>query len=280
MQVSKRVADDEMMHHVVEMWLCMKVQTFLYEQGLMLPLEIDLTYVWTMLDVACGSGQWVRDMATWSPDMTIVGLDRQLEVVEQARSLSYLWRLSNTSFLVGDMHHMTEIEENSFDLVHARFLALAVAPQTWPLLLQECMRVCRVGGMVVWTEASFPTTNSTACQHWWGWMKQAITRLGNTPDVTQCMEQLLDDVDCVQVRRVETALDVSASSPLHERMYRHIPALLLHTKPFLLKYDVAEEQEIDVVCQQVVLDLYNDTFQATWTLITMLVEKGKDAGEQ
>src|SRR5579872_1806886 len=149
MQVSRRVADDEMMHSVLEMWLCMKVQTFLYEQGLMLPLEVDLTHVWTMLDVACGSGQWVRDMATWSPDMTIVGVDRQLEMIEQARYLSDIWRPGNTSFLVGNMYHMTEIEDESFDLVHARFLAPAVAPQAWPFLLQECMRVCRVGGRFV-----------------------------------------------------------------------------------------------------------------------------------
>ncbi|HLJ36497.1 MAG TPA: class I SAM-dependent methyltransferase, partial [Ktedonobacteraceae bacterium] len=270
MQVSRRVADDEMMHSVLEMWLCMKVQTFLYEQGLMLPLEVDLTHVWTMLDVACGSGQWVRDMATWSPDMTIVGVDRQLEMIEQARYLSDIWRPGNTSFLVGNMYHMTEIEDESFDLVHARFLAPAVAPQAWPFLLHECMRVCRVGGRFVWTEASFPTTNSAACQQWWSWMKQAMTRLGNTPDVTPFMARLFSDVNSENSERmhqIEKVLDMSANAPLHERMYRHIPALLLHTKPFLLKYDVADEQAIDALCQQMVLDLYSDTFEATWTLI-------------
>lgn len=64
------------------------------------------------------------------------------------------------------------------------------------------------------------------------------------------------------MKRIETALDVSANSPLHERMYRHIPALLLHTKSLLLTSGVANEQEIDAVCQQMALDLYCDTFQA------------------
>ena len=208
--------------------------------------------------------------------MTIVGIDRQRKVVEQARYLQICGGFSNTSFLVGDMHHMAEIEDESFDLVHARFLAPAVVPQHGLCFLQECIRVCRVGGIFVWTEANFPTTNSAACQHWWGWMEQAIMWLGNTPDVTlvygatagqwEQWEQWEDE-------RIETALDVSASSPLHERMYRYIPALLLHMKPLLLISGVADEQEIDAVCQQMVLDLYNDTFQATWTLITMLVEK-------
>lgn len=228
MQVSRCVAYDEAMHRVLEMWLLMRVQTFLYDQGLLLPLEVDLTNVWTMLDVACGSGQWVRDMATWSPDMTIVGIDRQAEVIEQARYLSDLWRLSNASFLIGEMQRMTAIEDESFDLVHARFLGPAVAPLAWPLILRECLRVCRVGGTFVWTEASFPTTNSAACMQWWKWMEQTIMQLGNTADVTQCMGQLLGDVNNVsnvKMKRIETALDVSASSPLHERMYRHIPCL-------------------------------------------------------
>ena len=189
-----------------------------------MPVEVDLSKVWRMLDVACGSGQWVRDMATWSPDMTVVGLDRQEQVVEQARYHSRIWRLDNTGFLVGDMHHMDAIEDDSFDLVHARFLSLVVAPQQWSALLQECLRVCQVGGTLVWTEAGFPRSNSAAFRRWCEWMKHAITRLGYTPDVTLHMERLLGDVDGVDgahVRRVETVLDLSVDKPLHTQLYRH-----------------------------------------------------------
>ncbi len=280
----KRVVQDETMQRVLEMWLLMKVQMFLYEQVLMMPSEVDLMKVWTMLDVACGSGQWVRDMATWSPEMTVVGIDWRAEVIEQARYLSDVWRLRNTAFLVGDMFHMTEIEDNSFDLVHARFLGPVVMPRTWTVLLQECLRVCRVGGIVVWTEASFPRTNSAACQQWWRWMEEAIVGMGTTPDVTFSMERLVrdvidwrngDDENRKRVRRVEKTLDVSAGAPLHERMYRHIPASVRHTKPMLLDGGVAGEQEIEEVCQKMVIDLYSDTFEEMWTLITLVVEKSE-----
>lgn len=208
--------------------------------------------------------------------MTVVGLDRQEEVVEQARHLSNLWRLDNTAFLVGDMHHMEAIEDNSFDLIHARFPGPAVAPQHWPSLLQECLRVCRVGGMLAWTEAAFPTTSSAACLHWWQWMQQAIFRLGYTPDVTPYMERLLRDVgyiDSVQVRHVETVLDISVDTPFHTHVYRHISSLLDATKPLLLRTEVADKQELDAVCQQIIIDVYSDPFQATWTLTTLLVQK-------
>src|SRR5579872_4317332 len=137
MHTTKQVRYDEALHTALEMWLLMKLQAYLYREHLLLPEEVDLTPVWRVLDVACGSGQWVRDMATWLPGTTIIGLDRQEEVVEQARHLSDIWRLDTTSFLVGDMHHMEAIADNSFDLVHARFLAPAVSPQHWPALLQE-----------------------------------------------------------------------------------------------------------------------------------------------
>jgi ubiquinone/menaquinone biosynthesis C-methylase UbiE len=276
MQTSNRTGYDEAMHSALELWLLMKLQEYVFKERLLVPVEVDLSKVWRMLDVACGSGQWVRDMATWSPEMTIVGIDRQEEVVEQARRLSHSWRLDNTGFLVGDMHHMDAIEDDSFDLVHARFLGPVVAPQKWPVFLQECLRVCRSGGTLVWTEAAFPSTNSAACLHWWEWMKQAITRLGYTPDVTPYMQRLLGDVDSLDsrhVRRVETVLDVSVDTPLHTQVYRHISSLLDAMKPLLLTTGVANEQELDAVCQQMTIDVYSDPFQATWTLTTLLVEK-------
>src|SRR5579872_4735338 len=97
MYSTKQVRYDEALHTALEMWLLMKLQAYLYREHLLLPEEVDLTPVWRVLDVACGSGQWVRDIATWSPEMTIVGLDRQEEVVEQARHLSAIWQLGNTS---------------------------------------------------------------------------------------------------------------------------------------------------------------------------------------
>jgi ubiquinone/menaquinone biosynthesis C-methylase UbiE len=157
MHTAKHGSYDEDLSCALELWLLMQLQAYLFKERLLLPVEVDLSKVWQILDVACGSGQWVRDVATWSPDMTVVGLDRQEQVMEQARYRSRIWRLDNTSFLVGDMHHMDAIEDDSFDLVHARFLSPVVAPRQWPALLQECLRVCHGGGTLVWTEAGFPS---------------------------------------------------------------------------------------------------------------------------
>ena len=156
MDTSKCRGYDKAMSSALELWLLMRLQEYLYQERLLVPVEVDLSKVWRMLVVACGSGQWVRDMATWSPDMTVVGLDRQEQVVEQARYHSRIWRLDNTGFLVGDMHHMDAIEDDSFDLVHARFLSLVVAPQQWSALLQECLRVCRSGERWSGRRRAFP----------------------------------------------------------------------------------------------------------------------------
>lgn len=275
MQTRQSNVDTWTMRMVLEMWLFMKVQTFLHAQGLSVPQEVDLGNVWSALDVGCGSGQWVRDMATWHPEMTLVGLDRDEEVIEQAKMLSETWQLCNTCFVIGNMHDMGEIDDNNFDLVHARLLGPLVAPRQWPALLHEWLRVCRPGGVLVWTEAAFPTTNSNVCGQWWEWMARAITARGGTADVTPYMERLCRDVKSGCVRKVETRLDASAGAPLHERLYRHMPTLLHVTRP-LLASGIASEAEVDDVCQRMVLDLYSNLFQATWTLTTLIVEKSEE----
>ena len=44
-------------------------------------------------------------------------------------------------------------------------------------------------------------------------------------------------------------------------------------KPLLLTTGVADEPELNAVSQQLIIDVYSDPFQATWTLTTMVVEK-------
>ena len=276
MYTSKYSGYTEAMNSALELWLLTRLQEYVCKERLLVPTEVDLSNVWRIVDVACGSGQWVRDMATWSPTMTVVGVDRQEEVMGRARRLAALGQLDNAEFVAEDMYHMETLKDRSFDLVHARFLAPVVAPHLWPALLQECLRVCHVGGTLVWTEAGFPRTNSAACLRWCDWMKQAIIRLGYTSDVTPYMHRLLGDVDGVdytRVRRVETVLDIGVDTPLHTQIYRHISSLLDEMKPLLLTMDVAEKHELDEVCRCINRDIYGNMFQGTWTLTTMLVEK-------
>ncbi|MEO8971870.1 MAG: class I SAM-dependent methyltransferase [Ktedonobacteraceae bacterium] len=268
--MSKVIEHYEEIHRTLEQQLFRALQEYLLEQGQLLPDGFDRSDVWQILDVACGTGQWVRDVANKYPDIEVVGLDINAEAINIAHILTNTWRIENAAFTVGDMQRMVEIQDNSFDVVHARFLAPVVQTRLWPAVMQELLRVCRPGGKLVWTEATFPATNSPACFQWCELMQQAIVQSGYTPIVTRYMEQLLSDVNCRNIQRSETCIDISAGTAFNTCIYRDAATLLSLIQPFLSRKNVASTEKIDRICREAIIDLYDESFRGQWVLVTMM----------
>ncbi|HLJ35011.1 MAG TPA: class I SAM-dependent methyltransferase [Ktedonobacteraceae bacterium] len=260
-------------HRTLEQQLFRALQDYLVEQGRLLPDGFDRSEVWQILDIACGTGQWVRDVANKFPDIEVVGLDINAEAIDIAHILTNTGRIENAAFMVGDMLRMMEIQDNSFDVVHARFLAPVVQTRLWPAVLQELLRVCRPGGKIIWTEATFPATNSPACFQWCELMQQALVQSGYTPIVTRYMERLLGDVSCCNIQRSETCIDISAETAFNKRIYRDAALLLSLIQPFLSHKNVASTEKIDRICREAIIDLYDDSFRGQWVLVTVTCEK-------
>lgn len=262
-------------HHTLEQQVFRALQDYVLEQGRLLPIDFDRSHVWHMLDVACSTGQWVRDVARTYPDIEVVGLDTNIEAIDFAQMLAHTGRIENAVFIPGNMFAMKEIQDNSFDVVHARFLALTMQTHLWPAVLQELLRVCRPGGKIIWSETTFPTTNSSACRQWCELMQSAITQSGYTPNVTPYMERLLSDIYCCHIRRSETCIDISAGTAFNERIYRDAAALLSLLQPFLSHKNVASTEKIDNLCHEAIIDLYGESFCGQWVLVTMTCEKAQ-----
>lgn len=260
-------------HNTLELKLFRTLQEYLAAAGQILPAGFDLSDVQRMLDVACGSGKWVLDVAQKYPNSYVIGIDNNKLAIDFANILTNTYRIENAAFLMGDMHNMEKMRDEGFDVVHAPFLAPAVQTQFWPAVLQELLRVCRPGGKIIWTEATFPTTNSRACSHWCELMTRAITQSGYTPNVTGYMERLLSDVHCSNLQRIETCIDISAGTALNTRIYQDIAELLYLIMPFLSDKKVAREQQKDDICREAVIDLYDEIFRGQWTLVTVTGEK-------
>jgi ubiquinone/menaquinone biosynthesis C-methylase UbiE len=222
-----------------------------------------------VLDVACGGGNWAIDMARGCPDMQITGLDISRPVVQAALNGARLERLDNIHFLVGDMHNMSAIADNSFDLVHARLLASDVSPRDWQPLLQEFLRVCRPGGRIIWTEMEYPITTSPAMDRLCNLIQQAIAHAGHTPHVTQIMDVMLADAPCRRVRRVTESFDFSVDTRGYTSLLHYLNYFLGLLQPFLEEMGVASTREIGCLCQEMIIDMYSDTFAASWPLVTV-----------
>jgi SAM-dependent methyltransferase len=254
--------------------LFMHMHAFLYEQtGQLLPAEIDLAEVWNVLDAGCGLGGWVLDMARVHQDMDIVGVDIDPQVLVLGRMDGRAWMLENVNFVEGDIRDMHDIEDNAFDIVHARFINPIVPARSWHVILREFWRVCRPGGKIVWTETVDFKCSSEACLRWCNLLQRAITQTDASPQNPRVMDMLLSDASWRHVRLVKLDLDLSTGGRAHTRIYRNLTYLLSMTQLYLTEMGLISPDEVERIHQKLILDLYSDAFTASWSIVTAIGEK-------
>ncbi|RCH78839.1 hypothetical protein CU098_006592, partial [Rhizopus stolonifer] len=107
-----------------------KVKTRLnFEQGI------------SVLDVGCGSGAWMTDMASDYPNCRYYGCD----IVEVANKFVTPRQFT---FNIGNVLTGLPYNENTFDFVQIRLLVFALREQEWPVAIQEVLRVTKPGGIL------------------------------------------------------------------------------------------------------------------------------------
>jgi len=105
-----------------------------------------------ILDVACGTGRWARDMARHFPQAAVIGFDinqQQLEasLAEGAQSgADYL--PDNCAFLIGNALEPFTFPDGVFDFAMARATSAFIPVSQWPAVIAQMARVCRPGGWI------------------------------------------------------------------------------------------------------------------------------------
>ncbi|KAG1374797.1 hypothetical protein G6F61_009020 [Rhizopus arrhizus] len=102
---------------------------------------IDFKHGVSVLDVGCGSGAWLTDMALNYPNCTYNGCD----IVEVANKFvtPRQFTLQYGNVLAGLPFH-----DNTFDFVQMRLLIFALREEEWPVAIKELLRVTKPGGIV------------------------------------------------------------------------------------------------------------------------------------
>jgi ubiquinone/menaquinone biosynthesis C-methylase UbiE len=132
------------------------LQDRLTTQGMggVLPEQPDPTIFHRVLDVACGTGCWLIEMAKTYPGMTrLVGVDTSSQAIDYARKLAKAEQVADrVEFQVMDALLILEFPENYFDLVNLRFAVGFMRAWNWPKMLDEMQRIARPGGVIRITE--------------------------------------------------------------------------------------------------------------------------------
>ncbi|HEY4386258.1 MAG TPA: methyltransferase domain-containing protein [Ktedonobacteraceae bacterium] len=242
-----------------------------------LPERHDVEQMHTILDVACGPGGWVIEIARLYPHVQVVGVDISQRAMNYASLHAQERKLSNVKFRYMDVRQPLDFPDHTFDLVNARFLVAFLPRASWPNLLAECVRILRPGGILRLTECEVNFTTSTALNTMLGYFTQAMKRAdlgfsldGSQHNITPMLARLLRNAGCRDIARVAHVIDISAGEEAHGGFYENMVSGLLLARPFLVQMGVATQEEVDRICQQTLpQEMMDPDFNALWFLLTV-----------
>ncbi|CEG66691.1 hypothetical protein RMATCC62417_03226 [Rhizopus microsporus] len=139
-----------------------------------------------VLDVGCGSGAWIMDMATEYPNCVYEGCD----IVEVANKRV---SLQQVTFRYGNVLDRLPFEDNSFDFVHMRLFVLALQVNQWPIAINEILRVTKPGGMVQLVEFDLKMTGNETVQQVLTGIHSACEARGQDPRIALQLGKLVSE---------------------------------------------------------------------------------------
>lgn len=106
----------------------------------------------SILDVACGTGRWAREIARRFPDANVMGFDINRDQLDaslaEGERLGNDYLPANCTYLQGNALERFGFHDTSFDYVMARACSAFIPAAQWPLVVAEMVRVTQPGGWV------------------------------------------------------------------------------------------------------------------------------------
>ncbi|HLI06466.1 MAG TPA: methyltransferase domain-containing protein [Ktedonobacteraceae bacterium] len=281
MSVSNNASGDENAYfidaeNVAEMArLAMQDRLTTKAMGGLLPEQTDLSAIHDILDIACGPGAWALDMAQAFPQMQVTGIDISRLMVEYAKAQAREKNLHNASFQVMDALNPLEFADNSFDLVNARFITGFMSKAAWPLLVRECMRVLRPGGILRLTECESPLTNSKGSERMYELLAQALARTerifsvdGRHIGITPVLGRLLHDAGFAAIQKTSHVIDYSFGTEAHAGCYQDVRTFLKLLQPFFVNIGVTTQEEVNRLYLQTLEEMQSEDFCGIFFFLT------------
>jgi ubiquinone/menaquinone biosynthesis C-methylase UbiE len=248
--------------------------------GGVFPEHFDLSHVSHILDIGCGPGGWVLDVAFENPKINVMGVDISQPMVEYAHAHAEAQGMNNASFKVMNVLEALEFDDNSFDVVNARYTQAFMMKTSWAPVMKEIMRILRPGGTLLLTEGEWSISNSPAFEKMGAMLTLVGTMTGRSfsPDgrhigITPMLGRFLRDAGFVNIQKKAHALDFSAGAEDYGDTYQDLMAGLKLLEPYLVRAKMTTEEEFDELYQQSLAELMLDSFCAVGYMLTVWGKK-------
>lgn len=238
--------------------------------------EKEIAGLRNVIDLGCGPGGWVLDVAFEHPDIEVAGIDISKAMIDYANARARSQELTNASFGIMDISKPLEFADGSFDLVNARFLSAVLTRKAWEPFIREATRIVRSGGILRLTEmigltlstsAALLELNKLSYQGMWQ-MGYGFSPNGGAPAVSVVLPHLLRRAGYQGVQHRAHVLEFSADTENWADFYRNLEVFWLLSKPRHVQSGAITEEDFDRLYQQALRDMQQPDFCGMWHLVT------------
>ncbi len=231
--------------------------------GRLHPEHIAVNTMQSVLDLGCGRGEWIFDLAKRYPKLRIYGIDSDEEALRQAKVRRNTSSLRQVELRQMNLLQGLPIPDASVDFVHIRHVARYMKPEAWPPMIQECVRVLRPRGWVNIVELELCEISSPACLALHRAMLKARAKLGRSLDMTgstlgvaQRLYAMLLQVGLYDVDYDVFTVDVGAmSGNVAYHFLSEIVSRAFIVKPLVVQQGIVENAEFDALVEQAQVEL-------------------------
>lgn len=243
--------------------------------GGVLPEQPDPAIFQRVLDVGCGTGGWLIEVAKTYPTITrLVGVDVSQKMITYARDQVKAQHLEDrVEFYVMDALRRLEFPANSFDLLNQRLGVSYLRTWDWPKLLNEYQRVGRQEAVLRITESDISHSNTPVFTQLSMLFLQAMAHAGNLsrPDMNATIDLLPSILRRHSIEQLQTQhhrLIYRAGTTEGDQFMEDQKHFLQNIVPFLHKW-IRVPANYDELYRQAMEEMKQPDFEGKWNLLTI-----------
>jgi ubiquinone/menaquinone biosynthesis C-methylase UbiE len=255
--------------------------------GGVLPEQQEPSQFRRVLDIGCGPGGWLLEVAQTYPQIEkLYGIDISPTIIRHARQQSEQHNImtgpkERVEFLTMDALSYLEFPHDFFDLINFRFGISFMRQWDWPKLFNEMNRVLKTGGIVRIIEGEIGLKSSSeSLTAFYRLLITAFYRSGHL--FKEAPTGLVDELPSLFVRHGFNKFEVRKREVAYRRGTKigegciENQMLMFRTlRPFLYRYGCLPDT-YEAICQQATEDMRQPDFVATGHLYTMWATNPKE----
>ncbi len=229
-----------------------------------------------VLDIACGDGAWVLDVARAYPRVAVHGVDLSNVAIAYAQERASAQDIQNVFFRTMDALKPFDIPDNAFDMVNARLVYGFIPPKAWSSFTQECLRILRPGGILRLTEGEVGLSNGSAAEKLASFSTRTMQLSGNSfsPDgrhtgITPMLWLFLRNADFLHIEKSAYAIEYLGERDAHGDMYQNLTALYTLLKPLIVRAGIVPEDDYTNLYTAFLEEMQSRDFSQIWYYLTV-----------